>query len=87
MNTDSPKFCRRCLLKDISSDEYFNTIYEYIENLDASQKVSSNEYEKRLDSCRSCDHLVNGMCELCGCFVEVRAIKRQSHCAQSSEIW
>lgn len=87
--TDSApqRFCRRCLLKDISKDEYFHTVYEYIESLDESQKTPDNEYEHRLSICRDCSHLVNAMCELCGCFVEVRAAKKQSHCAQSSKIW
>ncbi|MFQ7747018.1 MAG: DUF6171 family protein [Eubacteriales bacterium] len=33
------------------------------------------------------DSLRNGMCALCGCFVEVRAAKKRQHCAQSEKIW
>ena len=47
------------------------------------------EDEKRMAEalCKACGHLVNGMCELCGCFVEVRASKKNQRCAQSADIW
>ncbi|MBP3704499.1 MAG: hypothetical protein J6I98_03095 [Clostridia bacterium] len=81
------RICKRCLLKDLSETDYFRSIYEYIENLPAEQKADEALYTSRLEKCRACDHLVNGMCELCGCFVEVRAAKRLQHCAKNMEIW
>ena len=83
----SERVCRRCLLKDMDRNEYFRSIYEYIENIPQEQKAEPSIYESRVNICRSCDHLVNGMCELCGCFVEVRAAKIMQHCAKSSDIW
>ncbi len=81
------RICKRCLLKDIDRDEYFRTVYEYIENLPAEQKADPLLYESRLSICRQCDHLVNGMCDLCGCFVEVRAAKSLQYCAESKDKW
>ena len=81
------RVCRRCLLKDLRDTDYFRTIYEYIENLPPEQKADAKEYERRLALCRGCDHLVNGMCALCGCFVEVRAAKKHQHCAKNEAIW
>lgn len=80
------RLCRRCLLKELD-DAYFQTVYEYIDSLPAEQKAEKAEYAKRLEKCRECDHLQNGMCALCGCFVEVRAAKKRQHCAKSGEIW
>ena len=79
--------CRRCLLKDLSDTDYFHSIYEYIENIPPEQKTPDALYKDRLQKCTSCDHLVNGMCALCGCFVEVRAAKVRQHCAKNAEIW
>lgn len=79
--------CKRCLLKDMSDTDYFRTIYEYIENLPAEQKAGDALYAKRLQKCRECDHLTNGMCALCGCFVEVRAAKKRMHCAKNASVW
>lgn len=79
--------CRRCLLKDLSDTDYFHSIYEYIENIPPEQKAPDALYKDRLQKCTSCDHLVNGMCALCGFFVEVRAAKVRQHCAKNAEIW
>ena len=81
------RICKRCLLKDFDRDEYFRSIYEYIENIPVEQKADPDLYESRIKICRECDHLLNGMCDLCGCFVEVRAAKVMQHCAQCRDKW
>lgn len=78
--------CRRCLLKELDG-AYFRSVYEYIESIPEEEKTEPEEYARRLERCRSCDCLQDGMCALCGCFVEVRAAKRRQHCAQSMKIW
>ncbi len=67
--------------------EYYRTVQEYISNLPEEMKISSDFYEKRLHYCQNCDNMVNGMCRLCGCFVEVRAAKKMSHCALNPALW
>lgn len=75
----SQPLCKRCLLWELDG-EYFKSIYEYVESLPAEQKASAAEYAKRLEDCRSCGELQNGMCAQCGCFVEVRAAKKRQAC-------
>lgn len=79
--------CFKCLLKELSEDDYYKNVYEYIASLDESVKTPDEVYEARLAICLSCKHLINGMCGLCGCFVEVRAAKKNNYCAKSREIW
>lgn len=79
--------CKRCLLKDLTDDDYFKSVYDYIAGLSEDVKVSDEVYRRRLDICMTCGHLVNGMCDLCGCFVEVRASKIANHCAENHLIW
>lgn len=79
--------CRRCLLKDMTGNEYYNSVYEYIEALPVAVKTPEAEYQRRLRICGDCAHLVNAMCDQCGCFVEVRAAKRSNACAKSADIW
>lgn len=81
------RFCRKCLTKDMDDGEYYRTVQEYISNLPEEMKISSDFYEKRLHYCQNCDNMVNGMCRLCGCFVEVRAAKKMSHCALNPALW
>ncbi|MFA9381828.1 MAG: DUF6171 family protein [Acetanaerobacterium sp.] len=79
--------CRRCMLHELSQDAYFENVYEYIRSLDESIKASPQQYDSRLDICRSCDNLLNGMCKLCGCFVEMRAAVLKNTCAYTPAKW
>ncbi|MBB6730387.1 DUF6171 family protein [Cohnella zeiphila] len=43
--------------------------------------VPDDEYERRLDRCRSCPELAYGTtCKICGCFVQVRAKLPDARC-------
>lgn len=67
--------------------ELYGAVTSYIERLPEKQKADEKTREARLVVCRRCDSLVNGMCALCGCFVEVRAAKKAMHCAKDSSLW
>lgn len=87
METQTKPFCRKCLLKDLIEDEYFRSIYDYIEHLPEEVKTPQPEYARRLSLCMSCDDLINGMCRQCGCFVEVRAAKAHNTCPGVNRKW
>ena len=47
---------------------------QYIRGLDEEIKTESQEYQRRLAFLqRTVTGLINGMCRICGCFVEYRA--------------
>jgi hypothetical protein len=79
--------CIRCLYRDMSDSEYAKFLQTYIDNIPEEQKAPAPLYEERLNFCRQCSCLVNGMCRLCGCFVELRAAKKISRCADTPEKW
>lgn len=79
--------CKRCLLKDMSTDEYYRTIQEYVDSLSPDVRAPREEYDHRLALCKECDCLINGMCRLCGCFVEARAAKASAHCPGTPPRW
>jgi len=83
--TDKPP-CRKCLLNEAMGTIY-QTVKDYIESIPPEQKTAPAEYDRRLAICKTCEHLVNGMCTLCGCYVEVRAAKAIQSCVKSAEIW
>lgn len=72
--------CKRCLLLEAGEKKSFACIKEYISSLDDDLKVSNDVYRKRLEICKTCDHLLSGMCLKCGCYVEVRAILNNKDC-------
>ena len=78
---------RKCLLRDLTEKEYFRNMYVYISNLPEEDRTPEEEYERRLSKCRECDHLLNGMCRICGCFVEMRAAIVVRHCPDSTSEW
>ena len=79
--------CKRCLLHETNQKELLKSIHEYIDSLSEAIRTPDKLYEKRLAICKACDNLVNGMCKLCGCFVEVRAAKLANYCAEDKGIW
>ena len=74
------KPCRLCLLKDIDPKEYENRIKRVIDLMDKKEKASDDEYESRLNVCRTCSYLKDAFCGACGCYVELRCIKKNVKC-------
>ena len=49
--------------------------------------LSQELYEKRLTICRDCPNILEGMCRLCGCFVELRAALKVRKCPDVVRRW
>ena len=81
------KPCRKCLLSDEADKAAYATIKDYIDSLDPSRKVDDATYQARLEQCRLCEHLHNALCVKCGCYVEVRCIKKLLHCPDLPARW
>ena len=84
------KDCRLCLLRDLADRDARN-LYQYVVKaqnmLTESEKISNTEYEERLSICRFCSDLQNATCMQCGCYVELRALKKQVHCPHGKQKW
>lgn len=84
----SRPFCRRCLLEDMPSQaELARSVRELVSLLPDALRVPEGVRLHRLDICRSCDHLIDGMCALCGCYVELRAAKAAQRCPDVPPRW
>lgn len=81
------RFCRKCLTREMGEKEYFRTLHEYIANLDEDLKVSGAVYEQRLAQCKGCEKLMQGMCRVCGCYVELRAVMKKNRCPLVKPRW
>lgn len=81
------RYCKKCLLKDMPEDAYFKNLYAYIAGLDEDIKVDTKEYERRLALCKECDNLLDGMCRMCGCYVELRAVVAKNYCPNIEKKW
>lgn len=75
------RLCRKCLTRELAGqEETYRTIREYIDNLDPDAKADEGLYEERLDVCKECEMLLQGMCRSCGCYVELRAAMKKNTC-------
>jgi hypothetical protein len=79
------KECKRCLLRESAENATFEDIRGRIDRLRPEEKADAELYERRLDACRTCDHLISGICMKCGCYVEFRAAFRQMKCPNVSD--
>lgn len=88
MNMQKKPFCRRCLLEDMPDEAALaKSIRELIDLLPEEKRAVADVTAARLAVCRECDHLQNGMCALCGCYVELRAAKKHMHCPHVPGKW
>lgn len=85
--TNNQRFCRKCLLSDVAEEDFLKNMRIYIEGLDPDIKADAKVYQSRLSLCRECDSLINGMCRICGCFVEYRAAVEKNHCPGAEKKW
>ncbi len=81
------RVCRKCLLYTESREEFFQKLEAYIANLDEEDRADQQTYESRLRTCARCPHLTDGMCVLCGCYVELRAALKVRRCPDVTRKW
>ena len=78
---DNLRNCRRCLTREMAEQgENYQTLWDYIRNLDGDIKAPDKLYGERLEICKGCDMLFQGMCRKCGCYVELRAAVKNNGC-------
>ena len=79
--SENRRVCRRCLTREmVGQERIFETIRQYIENLEERDRAAGEVYERRLEGCRACKKLLEGLCLACGCYVEIRAAKVSQTC-------
>lgn len=81
------KPCIRCLLRDLDKEESYQKFKLYLEQFDESIRTADEEYERRLQLCKRCECLREGICIKCGCYVEARALRKQAHCPHEDIRW
>ncbi len=85
--THEKKPCTRCLLEEAGKQDLYASIKRCIEKIPKKQRTASAEYDRRLDICTACEHISEGTCLKCGCYVQLRAAKSDSHCPLKRRLW
>ena len=81
MNLGGKRICKRCLIREMAGEEKtYETIRRMIEDLEPENRAGESLREERLAMCKTCDHLLDGMCRACGCYVELRTAMKEQEC-------
>ena len=72
--------CKKCLLAQLDNDKLLADVRTAVERLPKSERAGEAVYSKRLSVCLLCDHLNEGTCNACGCYVELRAAAVSGKC-------
>lgn len=83
----SGRVCRRCLLEELGEGDYLESVRRYRARLPEKERTPDDVYDARLAACKECTELVNATCNLCGCYVEIRAARRSSACPAVPAHW
>ena len=78
----------RCLIGEMPDEaELAKIIRDRIDTIPEEDRVPEEEYAVRLAKCRECRHLQRGTCARCGCYVEIRAVRRAQRCPEIPPAW
>ena len=81
-----PRGERRHLL-DPGGEALAQTIREQLAALPPEALCADDARAARLSACAACDHLRDGLCALCGCYVEYRAALLNRRCPDIPGRW
>lgn len=74
-------------MSDFAPEEYLENMRIYLKGIDEERKVDDDLYHQRLKQCELCDNLNEGICRICGCFVEYRAAMKIKKCPAIHPKW
>ncbi len=81
------KPCRRCLSEEAGESELAEKIAQRVAAMPEDIKADEQLYRSRLAVCKECGDLISGMCGKCGCYVELRAARKQGYCPSEKRRW
>jgi hypothetical protein len=73
--------CQRCHAFE-DDGKLLEQMQAYLKRMDPEICCEDAEYESRLLECEQCPSMINGVCKFCGCFVILRAKKKNSTCPE-----
>ncbi len=71
--------CKKCLI-GMDAENYLELIEKNRSAVRERDRTAEEDYRNRIAVCEACEHLSGPTCLACGCYVELRAIRKVSHC-------
>ena len=73
------RICKKCLIGQ-QAEDYLALIEKNKAATPAKYRASDEVYDRRIAACEGCEKLTGPTCMACGCYVELRAIRKDSKC-------
>ncbi len=71
--------CKKCFL-GVEAESYQELIEKALSHIPARDRTPEAEHARRVALCEECEYFNTATCRACGCYVELRAAKRGTHC-------
>ncbi len=71
--------CKKCFIGQ-QAEDYIKLIEKNKAAMPRSSRADDIVIEKRITVCENCEYLVGATCSACGCYVELRALRKSSKC-------
>ncbi len=79
--------CKKCFLYELADKAAYESVKSYLDAMPEADRAEEALYRRRLKICRECESFLAAMCRKCGCYVEIRAARKDAHCPSGEEIW
>lgn len=73
------RICKKCLIGQ-QAEDYLQLIAKNKAVLNPRDRTDDETYDCRITVCEACEKLSGPTCLACGCFVELRAIRKSARC-------
>ncbi len=71
--------CKKCFI-GVQAEQYADMIEKCKAAIPARDRTEDGEYARRIVLCEECEFFHAATCRACGCYVELRAAKKATHC-------
>lgn len=73
------RICKKCLI-GIEAESYLQLIEKNRAAIPEKHRAADPELDRRISLCEECEKRSGPTCLACGCYVELRALRADSHC-------
>ncbi len=73
------RICKKCLIGQ-QAEDYLKLIEKNKAATPAKYRTPDDVYDHRITVCEACEKRNGATCMACGCYVELRAIRKDSKC-------
>lgn len=71
--------CKKCFI-GVQAEQYSEMIEKCKAAIPVRDRTEDGEYARRIGLCEECEFFHAATCRACGCYVELRAMKKGTHC-------